>query len=181
VSRKYEFSNVQNNASSKLHIRIFGHLNFKNCFGFRYSDFGFFLGRHKSGTTKDKGMRRGVMAKILVVDDEKSIRTLCTEELEEEGYEVITSGKCKDVLELIASTQPSAVVLDIRMQDCNGLDLLQEVRSAYQDLPIILNTAYDSYREDVKSVAADHYVVKSIDLAELKAKLVEVLKGKNRS
>jgi len=121
------------------------------------------------------------MAKILVVDDEKSIRTICTEELEEEGYEVITSGKCKDVLKLIASTQPSAVVLDIRMQDCNGLDLLQEVRNAYQDLPIILNTAYDSYREDVKSVAADHYVVKSIDLAELKAKLIEVLKEKNPS
>ena len=122
-----------------------------------------------------------VMAKILFVDDEESIRTLCAEELEEEGYEVITTGKCEDVLELVASTRPSAVVLDIRMEDCNGLDLLQEVRNAYQDLPIILNTAYDSYREDVKSVAADHYVVKSFDLTELKAKLAMVVKGKNRS
>jgi DNA-binding response OmpR family regulator len=73
------------------------------------------------------------------------------------------------------------VVLDIRMEDCNGLDLLQEIRNAYQDLPIILNTAYDSYREDVKSIAADHYVVKSFDLAELKAKLAMTIKGKNRS
>jgi len=121
------------------------------------------------------------MAKILFVDDEESIRTLCAEELEEEGYEVITTGQCEDVLELIASTRPSAVVLDIRMEDCNGLDLLQEVRNAYQDLPIILNTAYDSYREDVKSVAADHYVVKSFDLTELKAKLAMVVKEKNRS
>jgi DNA-binding NtrC family response regulator len=96
------------------------------------------------------------MTKILFVDDEESIRTLCAEELEDEGYEVITTGKCGDVLELIAAGRPSAVVLDIRMEDCNGLDLLQEVRNAYQDLPIILNTAYDSYREDVKSVAADH-------------------------
>jgi len=121
------------------------------------------------------------MAKVLVVDDEKSIRTLCAEELEEEGYEVITTGKCKDVLDLIASMQPSAVVLDIRMEDCDGLDLLQEIRNTYQVLPIILNTAYDSYREDVKSVAADHYVVKSYDLAELKSKLAIVCKGKNRS
>ena len=83
------------------------------------------------------------------------------------------------MLELIASTRPSAVVLDIRMDDCNGLDLLQEIRNAYQVLPVILNTAYDSFREDVKSVAADHYVVKSFDLAELKAKLAMVVKEKN--
>ena len=119
--------------------------------------------------------------KILFVDDEESIRTLCAEELGEEGYEVITTGKCKDVLELIASTLPSAVVLDIRMEDCDGLDLLQEIRNVYQDLPIILNTAYNSYREDVKSIAADHYVVKSFDMAELKAKLAMIVKGKNRS
>ena len=116
----------------------------------------------------------GVMAKILVVDDEKSIRTLCQEELEDEGYEVITTGTCTEVLDLIASAQPSAVVLDIRMEDCDGLDLLQEIRNAHQALPIILNTAYDSYRDDVKTVAADHYVVKSFDLAELKLKLTEV-------
>jgi DNA-binding response OmpR family regulator len=114
------------------------------------------------------------MAKILVVDDEKSIRTLCQEELEDEGYEVITTGLCAEVLGLIASSEPSVVVLDIRMEDCNGLDLLQEIRNAHQSLPIILNTAYDSYRDDVKSVAADHYVVKSFDLAELKAKLAEI-------
>jgi len=120
------------------------------------------------------------MAKILVVDDEKSIRTLCQEELEDEGYEVITTGACKDVLDLIISVQPSAVVLDIRMEGCNGLDLLQEIRNAHENLPIILNTAYDSYRDDLKSVAADHYVVKSFDLAELKAKLAVVCKKKGR-
>jgi len=147
-----------------------------------YSDFGFSLGKNKSGATKNTGIKvEGVMVKILFVDDEESIRTLCAEELGEEGYEVITTGRCKNVLELIASTVPSAVVLDIRMEDCNGLDLLQEIRNAYQDLPIILNTAYNSYREDVKSIAADHYVVKSFDLAELKAKLAMVVKGKNRS
>jgi DNA-binding response OmpR family regulator len=121
------------------------------------------------------------MAKILIVDDEKSIRTLCSEELEDEGYEVVATGRCLDVLELIGSARPSAVILDIRMEDCNGLDLLQEIRNAYPDLPVILNTAYDSYREDVKSVAADHYVVKSFDLAELKAKLAVVCKGTSGS
>ena len=116
------------------------------------------------------------MAKILVVDDEESIRVLYSEVLTDEGYEVVTSGSCGEALQLIASVEPSGVVLDIRMDDCDGLDLLQEIRLSYPDLPIILNTAYDSFREDVKSIAADDYVVKSYDLSELKASLASILK-----
>ena len=116
------------------------------------------------------------MAKILVVDDERSIRALCAEELGEEGYEVITTGEGTEVMGLVASERPDAVILDIRMEDCDGLDLLQEIRNAHPKLPIILNTAYDSYREDVKSVAADFYVVKSYDLSELKSKLAALVK-----
>ena len=116
------------------------------------------------------------MAKVLVVDDEKSIRALCAEELAEEGHEVITTGEGTEVMDLVTRENPSVVVLDIRMEDCDGLDLLQELRNAYPNLPIILNTAYDSYREDVKSVAADHYVVKSYDLSELKSKIANLVK-----
>lgn len=120
------------------------------------------------------------VARILVVDDERSIRTLYAEELGEEGYKVITTGEGKDVSKLVSSERPDAVILDIRMEDCDGLDLLQELRNAHSDLPIILNTAYDSYREHVKSIAADYYVIKSFDLSELKAKLAAVVKeGEN--
>jgi DNA-binding response OmpR family regulator len=117
-----------------------------------------------------------IMAKILVVDDEKSIRALCAEELADEGYDVVTAAECKQALDLIVSEKPSVVVLDIRMDDCDGLDFLQELRNTYPDLPIVLNTAYDSYREDVKSVAADYYVVKSYDLTELKSRIASLLK-----
>ena len=96
---------------------------------------------------------------------------MCAEELEEEGYEVITTGRCKDVLELITSRRPSAVILDIRMEDCDGLDLLQDIRSEFYDLPVILCSAYDSYRDSLKAIAADYYVVKSADLDELKQKV----------
>ena len=115
------------------------------------------------------------MHKILVVDDEKSVRDLCAEALGEEGYEVITTGEGTGLLERISVEQPSAVVLDIRLEDCDGLDLLQELRNAHPALPIILNTAYDSYREDVRAAAADCYVVKSHDFSELKAKLAAVI------
>jgi len=116
------------------------------------------------------------VVEILVVDDEKSIRTLYAEELGDEGYEVITTEKCEDVADLITSEEVSVVVLDIRMDDCDGLDLLQKLRNDYPTLPVILNTAYDSYKDDVKSVAADHYIVKSQDLSELKARLADIRK-----
>lgn len=121
------------------------------------------------------------MPKVLVVDDEKSIRALCSVELTDEGYDVVTAGDRKSAMEAISSEKPAAVILDIRMDDCDGLDLLQEIRNVYPSIPIILNTAYDSYREDVKSVAADSYVVKSYDLAELKSKLAELLEKEKSS
>ena len=64
--------------------------------------------------------------------------------------------------------QPEVVVLDIRLVDYDGLELLQEIRNCHHDLPVILCTAYDTYKYDQKAIAADYYVVKSFDLSELK-------------
>jgi DNA-binding response OmpR family regulator len=108
------------------------------------------------------------MARILLVDDEEYIRLLYTEELSEEGHEVSTMASGHNLLKRIDSLQPEAVVLDIKLVDYDGLELLQEIRNQHHDLPVILCTAYDTYREDPKSIAADYYVVKSFDLSELK-------------
>ena len=108
------------------------------------------------------------MARILLVDDEEHIRQLYTVELSEEGHQVFTVASGYNLLKRIDSLQPEAVVLDIRLVDYDGLELLQEIRNLYHDLPVILCTAYDTYKEDPKSIAADNYVVKSFDLSELK-------------
>ena len=115
------------------------------------------------------------MSKILVVDDEAHIRLLYTEELTEEGYEVITAENGHNLLERIETEKPSVVVLDIKMVDYNGLDLLQDIRNKFYDLPIILCSAYDTFKDDMKSIAADHYVVKSFDLSELKSRIKAAL------
>lgn len=110
--------------------------------------------------------------KILVVDDEKHIRMLYREELEAEGYEVSTSDGEEDILEVIAREKPTIVILDIKLGvNRSGLDLLQEIRAKDQQIPVILSTAYDSFQHDLKSIAADYYVVKSVDLTELKDKV----------
>ena len=108
------------------------------------------------------------MRKILLVDDEEYIRRLYAEELSDEGYEVVTVATGHDLLRKINLSQPSVVILDIKLLDYNGLELLQEIRSRHHDLPVILCTAYDTYKEDPKAFAADYYVVKSFDLSELK-------------
>jgi len=66
-------------------------------------------------------------------------------------------------------------VLDIKMVDYNGLDLLQDIRNRFYDLPVILSTAYDTFKEDLKAIAADSYVVKSFDLTELKKQIAQAL------
>ncbi|MDQ7785227.1 MAG: response regulator [Desulfomonilaceae bacterium] len=117
------------------------------------------------------------MAKILIVDDEEGIRMLYTMELQDEGYEVITLPDGKDLLNVVDTEQPDCVVLDIKMREYNGLDLLQQLRKKYYDLPVILNSAYSSFKIDLKAVAADYYVVKSSDLSELKDKLKVALEA----
>lgn len=111
------------------------------------------------------------MAKILIVDDEEHIRFLYSEELSDEGYEVITADSGYQLIERIEEEKPDLIVLDIKMVDYNGLDLLQDIRNKYYDLPVILCTAYDTFKEDMKSIAADFYVIKSFDLTELKNKI----------
>lgn len=115
------------------------------------------------------------MAKILVVDDEEHIRLLYSEELNEAGYEVITAADGYKLIERIETEKPDLVVLDIKMVDYNGLDLLQEIRNKFYNMPVILCTAYDTFKEDIKSIAADFYVIKSFDLTELKKKIATAL------
>jgi DNA-binding response OmpR family regulator len=115
------------------------------------------------------------MAKILIVDDEEHIRYLYSEELSDAGYDVITAESGYLLMEKIEEEKPDLVVLDIKMVDYNGLDLLQDIRNRFYDLPVVLCTAYDTFKEDMKSISADYYVIKSFDLTELKNKIALAL------
>ena len=115
------------------------------------------------------------MAKVLVVDDEKNLRTLYETELAEEGHTVILASDGKEALRLLETERPDLVVLDIRMPGLDGLETMGRMLASDNRLPIILNTAYSSYKESFLSWSADAYVVKSSDLTELKTKIREIL------
>ena len=113
--------------------------------------------------------RESAMPKVLIVDDERSLRTLYQRELEREGYEVLCASTAREGLELIESQLPDVLVLDIRMPGMDGLEALARTLDQHPQLPVILNTAYSGYKDDFLSWGADAYLVKSADLTELMA------------
>ena len=108
------------------------------------------------------------MAKILVVDDDENIRQYYMEELSDDGHQVSAVASGHALLRIIDIFKPHVVILDIKLVDYNGLELLKEIRNEYYDLPVILCSAYQTYKYDLRSIAADYYVVKSFDFSELK-------------
>ena len=117
--------------------------------------------------------------KILVVEDEESLRCLYEEELTSEGYEVLTAGNGREAIRQLEAGRPDLIILDIVMPVMDGMEALGRIVGKERKIPIILNTSYSGYRQDFMSWAADAYVAKSADLSELKKKVRELLeKGK---
>jgi CheY-like chemotaxis protein len=117
------------------------------------------------------------MKKILVADDEEGIRILYREELEEEGYEVKVAANGKEALELLDSFVPDLVILDIKMPDISGIEVLKQIRVKFRNLPVILSSAYPEYQQDLSTWASDAYIVKSSNLENLKSTIKKILAG----
>lgn len=115
------------------------------------------------------------MYTILVVDDEESIRALYRAELEEEGYRVVCAPDGASARKTLAEQPVHLMVLDIKLKGESGLQVLQEVSRTHRQLPVVLSTAYGSFKDDFSSWLADAYVVKSGKLQELKSEVARVL------
>lgn len=113
---------------------------------------------------------------ILVVDDEDHILKLYEKELSDEGYQVRTTRGGEEALRIAQEESPNLVILDIKLQNQNGLEILGGLRKLNRDTPIILNSAYSTYKSDFQSWLADAYLVKSSNLDELKRKIKELVK-----
>jgi DNA-binding response OmpR family regulator len=117
------------------------------------------------------------MSRILVIDDDPSIRLLYLDELREEGYDVIEEGDGTKVLQLIREERPDLIVMDEKLGRLSGVEVLKEIRRVGSDVPAILCTAYPLLRHSEKCSAADDYETKTWDLSELKIKIRRILQG----
>ena len=116
------------------------------------------------------------MKKILVADDEMSIRLLYSEELKEEGYDVYLAANGREALEIVEKVPLNLVILDIKMPEMDGIEALRQIKERRPDLPVLLSTAYGEYRQDFATWASDEYLVKSSDLDDLKSAVKRYLK-----
>jgi DNA-binding NtrC family response regulator len=109
-------------------------------------------------------------AKILVVDDEKSILLLLKEALTQWGYQVITASSAAEALEALKNGIFDALISDIRMPDMSGLDLLREIRKQDETIEVVMMTGYPTIASAVQALkeGAYDYLSKPLILDELK-------------
>jgi len=115
------------------------------------------------------------MKTILLVEDDPNLGALYEEELSDEGYRVLRAGNGREGVEMASHDRPDIVVLDINMPGLDGLDALERMLEEQPHLPVVINTAYDSYKDSFRSWSAAVFVSKSSDLSELKLQIRQVL------
>ncbi len=116
-------------------------------------------------------------AKVLVVDDEPTVREVVAGYLRRDGHSVAEAGDGLRALELLAADPPDLVVLDMMLPGVNGLDILRHIRST-GDIPVIMLTARAEEADRVcgLELGADDYVVKPFSPRELAARVNGVLR-----
>ncbi len=115
--------------------------------------------------------------KVLVVDDEPPIRRLLQTGLSTQGYQTIDAPNAKAALELLAEA-PDLVILDLGLPDMQGLELLQKIRAAREDLPIVVLSSRGDEAAKVAALdlGADDYVTKPFGMEELLARMRAALR-----
>jgi OmpR family response regulator RpaB len=115
--------------------------------------------------------------RILVVDDEASIRRILETRLSMIGYDVVTAADGEDAITIFHETQPDLVVLDVMMPKLDGYGVCQELRKD-SDIPIIMLTALGDVADRITGLelGADDYVVKPFSPKELEARIRSVLR-----
>ncbi len=95
--------------------------------------------------------------KILVVDDEESIRRTLSAVLKDEGYPVLLARHGAEALELASQEQPDAVLLDIAMPGKSGIDVLAGLKEAWPNLPVIMMSGHGTIETAVKATKLGAY------------------------
>src|SRR5574344_1027583 len=118
--------------------------------------------------------------KILVVDDEASIRRILETRLQMIGYDIVTASDGEEAIVAFNKENPDLIVLDVMMPKIDGYGVTREVRST-SDVPIIILTALGDVSERITGLelGADDYVIKPFSPKELEARVKAVLRRTN--
>src|SRR5438132_11504363 len=106
------------------------------------------------------------MERILIVDDDRSIRELLSMHLEERGYGVVSAASGAEGFRLAEETSPSAIILDVRLPDGSGIDLIPELKKRAGETPVLMITAHHDMASTILAMKAGafDYIHKPIDI-----------------
>jgi len=113
---------------------------------------------------------------VLLVDDEDTIRLFLEKTLKDEGYEALTAATGEEALELTRSELPDLILLDLKLPDINGIEVLQRVKEEVPEVSVIMLTAFGDIETAVSAIkkGAFDFVSKPVNLEQL---LLAVEKG----
>ncbi|QDK37599.1 response regulator [Bdellovibrio sp. NC01] len=118
--------------------------------------------------------------RVLVIDDEASIRKLLRVSLEANSYHIDEAKSATEGLQMAASLRPEIILLDLGLPDKSGLEVLKEIR-AWSQVPVIVLTVLDSENDKVTALdgGADDYVTKPFSVPELLVRMRVALRHAN--
>lgn len=120
--------------------------------------------------------------RILVIDDDKSILRTFTRILQKNGYDIDVAETGKEAIEKSKKARYDLALIDIRLPDMDGTDLLVKIQQTMQDAIKIMITGFPSLETGVKALdeGADAYLVKPVKPEELLTLIEEKLRGKQK-
>ncbi|MFZ1947539.1 MAG: response regulator, partial [bacterium] len=109
------------------------------------------------------------MARVLVVDDQETIRHFLAKAFEQEGHEVVQASSGEQAVELAATDHPDAAVLDLKLPGISGMEVLEKIKQLDRQIPVIMITAYGEISSAVKAMkmGAFDYMTKPADIDRL--------------
>ena len=110
------------------------------------------------------------MPRILVIDDDRSVRHLIAKAFDDTDVEVAPAATADEGLRLLSELKPDVVLLDILLPESSGLDLFEQIRDADSKLPVIFITSLSSSETAIKAMTlgAFDYLVKPLDVARIR-------------
>ncbi|MFH0775540.1 MAG: sigma-54 dependent transcriptional regulator [bacterium] len=120
------------------------------------------------------------MEKALIVDDDKDLQFNLSNLLKDNGYETIAVGDGRSAIKEVETKSPSLVLLDIRLPEMDGLNVLKEIKKIDKDLVVIMLTAYGDVKGAVQAMklGAFDYVTKPFDNEEILLNIKKALESR---
>jgi len=115
------------------------------------------------------------MKHIMVIDDERDVLAYLDAALTVEGYRVTGVISGAEAVDLMQTDTPDIIILDLRMPDMNGIEILQSVRKSFPDMPVIVCSALRSYKRDFEIISGNvaAFLEKPIDFDRLTEVIAE--------